>query len=196
MSVIGDEINWSWLDGLDDPSPTPPKTAVRRSRGRPRTRNPPPLVVPPHILERQRRGDIPVNITKEGCDQAREEERRDAIGWAMFHASKEGRNTANNDRRKEKHLRIIQLYRDNAELILDYSLSVTRVTDIILRERDSLGLGRRALWGAIKKSKDPGPEVDALEGSQGSQGQITGKSTVPKSAPWNRTAPHGGSHER
>ena len=68
ISVIGDEIDrWIevWLGASDDTSPDPPKTASRRSRGRPRTRNPPPFEVPLYIVERIRRaggGNIPEDI--------------------------------------------------------------------------------------------------------------------------------------
>ena len=148
---MGDENDWWRLfEEPDDRSPDAPKTAIRRSRGRPRTRNPPPFEVPPHIIERQGRGG-PRNITKEQCKQNAEEARREAIGWSMFRASKRGENTANNDRQIEKRQRILKLYGENGDIISDYSLSVTRVTGIILRERDSLGLGERALWDAIAK---------------------------------------------
>jgi hypothetical protein len=80
-----------------------------------------------------------------------EEERREAIGWSMYRASKEGRNNANNIRKTGKNQRILKLFRENKDIILDYSLSITKVVDKILRERDSLGLGERALWDAIAR---------------------------------------------
>lgn len=154
--MIGDEIDWSWFDEIDwsdNPLLDSPKTASRRSRGRPRTRSPPPFEVPPRLVERMRRAG-PGNITEEQCKQDAEEARREAIGWAMFRASKGGRNTANNNRQKEKRRRILRLYRENADLILDYSLSIMKVTDIILGERDSLGLAERSLWNAIAEIRN------------------------------------------
>ncbi len=145
---MGDENDWWRLfEGADDPSPDAPKTAIRRSRGRPRTRNPPPFEVPPHVIERMRRRG-PGNITKEQCKQNAEEARRDGIGWGMFRASKRKENTANNNRQVEKRRRIAKLYSANEDIILG-PLSVYAVAKLILGRETNLGLGDRALRGYI-----------------------------------------------
>jgi hypothetical protein len=146
LSVIGDESDW-WLEGPDDASPDAQKAAPHRSKGRPRTRNPLRFEIPSHTVKWFSR--VEPNITKEQCRQASEEARREAIGWSMFRASQAGRNTANNDRESEKKHRILKLYRDNNDIILDYSLSIKKVVGIILHKRDSLGLGERALWDVV-----------------------------------------------
>ncbi len=154
LSVMGDEIDRlieAWVGGSDDASPDPPKTPIRRSRGRPRTKRPPRFEVPSHIVELIRRRGRAGNIPEKSEEDRREceEDRRERVSEAVRAAYREGRNTANANRKKEANQRKVKIIKGNKDIIADQSLSISAAAALIISQGRNHDLGDRTLRDAI-----------------------------------------------
>ncbi len=159
--MLGDKNDWWRLfEGPDEPTPDLPKTAVRRPRGRPRTKSPPRIELPTYIIELQHR-DGPVNITEDAHQEYLrmcEEDRREKAGDGIRKAFASGLNTANNDRHNVKCQRHNNIFLENSSLIFTLSLSSSAVARLIIKRGKNYGLGFHRLRKAVAlKRGDPQP---------------------------------------
>lgn len=135
--------------GADEPEDLgPPIVPKNPGRGRPR-KGPPLIEVPEYIKERGRlHGNLGEDLERE-TRRFREEDRREAISASNRRAHKRGDGKANLERTAEKRRRVLQIAHSNADLLSDFTRSISNVADEILERGTDCGLSERTLRSYI-----------------------------------------------